>query len=429
MSAVGLIEFQLYYNIIVKFLISDLNFPTYFNYVTDVITLILLIKLIGNQYWSIDDIKVVCFMLLFFVTGIIVSAINGISFVLILWGIRNHGRFFVWIIIASKFLDLKAIDKIFKNLNYFIIINLFVMLYQYIYLGIRDDYLNGFFGTYSGGNSAINTICVILTSENIAAFFSKRRGILKTGFFLSIICITCAVNEIKFYFVELIAIILILFVLVNDKKVSISIVKKCLGILLFGLTLTIIGYQILSTFYPGFRKFFQVDILLDYLTRSYNSSKVLYINGIPISNRLTAYSIVIEYFLIDLWKLLFGLGTGSFEYSVFFESALHKRYGGIAISGYLYPHVLIENGLLGVLLFLGLYLLIFIKCKKLLDRYPGKSYYLLIAGITAIVGIIINIYNSALRIESSGYLFYTVIAISLSKEVKYDQRNCKKSYL
>lgn len=430
LSSNTLIQLQLYYNIIVKYLIMDLHAPSALNYVTDIITVILLLKLVCNGALNLKSLKFCCFVLAFICLGILSAIVNNVSLILILWSIRNHGRFFVWAIIVANYLSLEIIDDIFSRLNIFAILNFIFMLYQYIIMGLRDDYLNGFFGSYAGGNSAINTFAVILTIENISAVFTKRRSIKKAALYLGTICATCALNEIKFYFIEVAMIVFLLVIITMKKRVRLSTLKTYAGVLCLGLLLSLLGYRVLSVFYPGFSSFFQKEVLVNYLTRSYNSSGIVYLYNIPISNRITAYGIILKYFLKNPFSMMLGLGLGAYERSSFFESILYEKYSGLAIGGYLYPSILIENGIIGVIIFLAIYIWLFIKAKKIIKKSSEKSYYALIAGITAILGVVINIYNSALKIESSGYLFYTVIALVLSKEMGiYDKKNIKENSL
>lgn len=430
LSSNMLIQLQLYYNIIVKYLIMDLHAPSALNYVTDIITVILLLKLICDGSLNFNSLKFCCFVLAFLCLGVLSAIVNHVSLILILWSIRNHGRFFVWVIIVANYLNLEVVDDIFAHLNIFAILNFTFMIYQYIMMGLRDDYLNGFFGSYAGGNSAVNTFAVILTIENISAVFTKRRSVKKAALYLGTICATCALNEIKFYFIEVAMIVLTLIIITMKKRVRLSTLKTYAGVLCLGLLLSLLGYQVLSVFYPGFASFFQKDVLIDYLTRSYNSSGIVYLYNIPIANRITAYGIILKYFLKNTFSLMLGLGLGAFERSSFFQSLLYEKYSELAIGGYLYPSILIENGIIGVIIFFAIYIWLFIKAKKIIKKNSEKTYYALIAGITSILGVVINIYNSALKIESSGYLFYTIIALVLCKEMGvYDKKNIKENFL
>lgn len=420
----NIIIFQIYFNIILKFLTVDLRMPSAISYFSDMVTLLLMCCLLSkNRKINRIEQKVLLILFLFFIEGALSALFNGVSPVLFLWSVRNQMRFYIWIFIVIFLFDCSKIDKLFQGLNRLAIINLLIMIFQYLFFNLRGDYLNGVFGSYAGGNSALNTFCVILTIENVAALLIGKRKVKKVAIAILSMCIMCAMNELKFYYIELVIVIIFFIAFFMQRKIQKKTWKRLIFISVSGLLLAIIGYKALVYFYPGFYNFFEKEVFLDYVTRSYNSSTVLYINGIPVSNRFTAYNIVIKYFLNSTTKLLFGIGMGASEYSTYFSSAFHKKYGDIAISGYQLPQVLLENGIIGLCILVFFYLFIYkimnMEYKRIITT---KRYLFMISGITAVIGLFICVYNSALRIETSGYLYYTMIALGMCRKMgdKYD---------
>lgn len=427
LTAEGLIVFQIYYNIICKFIIWDLGFPAYINYFSDLITVILIIYLVKskNHNKARKEVRFVyrC-VVLYYLLFIPFSLLSGVSPILSLWSLRNNLRFYIWIIITACFLKRKNVDKLFSNLNLFIVVNLMVIIVQFVVLGLRDDRLNGLFGSYVGGNAAVNTFSIIMTCENISAYFNERRKLKRTIVNILLICVTCAMNELKYYFVELLIIVLA-FVLNQMKyKDNTKAFGRAVKILVGGTTLVLTGYFILLKFYPGFRNFFEREVLLDYLTRSYNSSDLIYEKGIPISNRFTIYNTIQHYFLNSPLKFLFGLGLGTAEYTAFFESDFFSNYKMIGVNNYSYSHTFLETGFVGVIIVTCIYLYIAIYSWKK-SKIESIRYYCLISFGCAITGILMNAYNSALRIESSGYIFFTAMSLTFCIKMREEVRNVK----
>lgn len=417
-TAKKLVYFQVFFNIFSKFLIYDMGFPAIINYISDVITVLLLIDLVyKKKKFTKNEVWLLGCTLLFFFIGVISAIINVVNPILIIWAIRNNARFILWIFIVSNCFESNDYKKLFNTLNKLLLPNFILMVFQYLVMGYRDDLLNGFFGSYNGGNSALNTFFVVLTSFNIASYLLDRTVRKKSIYCVILMALMSALNEIKLYYVELIIIVAVIS-LINllarkDRKSLTMMVRTAL---LFGI-LCIIGMKALFYFYPGFRTLLQSEVMLNYLTRSYNSSGVLFINGIPIANRLTAYSIVCQFFLTSRSKFLFGIGLGANEYSSFFTGAFHEMYGKIAIDAYLLPNILLETGVIGASLYILLFLLVLGMSYKLLKKRKGASIYGLVSASLAILAIVINIYNSALKIESSGYLMYTMLAIPFLKNI------------
>lgn len=409
-----IIVFQLVYNVFVKYLINDFGFPSFLNYFTDFITLVLFILYLkdGLVITKRESIFVLL-CAIFFILGLISIIFSSESFLLYMWSLRTYGRFFIWVLIVAKYFHIEKLDDLFRKANQFLIINFILMIFQYFFLGLRSDYLNGFFGSYTGGNAALNTFFVILTIENFTSWILKKRPARQCLFYIVLMCLMSAMNEIKYYYVEF-ALIAGLSMIVSMKGVKQKkFLQRAVKVAFVTIILVFIGHEVLITLYPGFANFFEKEILLDYLTRSYNSNKILYVHGVPISNRFSSYGIINKYFLTDIIKNYIGIGMGVSEYTTFFQSKFHKIYGKIALSGYLFPQILLETGIIGLLTYASIYLVFFFQAYKLTIKEKDISYkvFYLTSAITAILGIFMCAYNSALKIESSGYIFFFIMAI------------------
>lgn len=416
-----IIVFQLVYNIFVKFLINDFGFPTFLNYFTDIITIVLFIKYIKDGWIITKRESVIVFLsITFFIMGCFSAIINSENLIMYIWSLRNYGRFFIWILIVARYFNIDDLENLFEMANKFLIVNFVLMLFQFFFLGLRSDYLNGFFGSYTGGNAALNTYFVVLTAENFISWLLKRRSAKQCLFYIVLMCFMSAMNEIKYYYVEFALIVGISVIVLMRGVVQKKNLYQAIKVGFIAIILVFLGYRVLVTFYPEFSNFFEKEILMDYLTRSYNSNEILYVQGVPISNRFSAYGIINEYFLIDPIKKSMGIGMGASEYTAFFQSEFHNVYGEVALSGYLFPQILLENGIIGLSVYVVIYLLFFFQSNKLIQLEKDVAYkaFYFTSALTALLGIFMCIYNSALKIESSGYIFFFIMAIPYMKKRK-----------
>ncbi len=145
---VNIISFQIYYNCIIKLLITRFGLPSVFNYVTDIVIYILTLMLIANliKFRSLIDVvkKSKLFIgsaFIMFLLGTISALLNKSGFLLYIWGIRNMYRYYIFFIACIVFLKKKDVEKIFKNLFYILVINLLLVTYQYFVLGLSGGLL------------------------------------------------------------------------------------------------------------------------------------------------------------------------------------------------------------------------------------------------------------------------------------------------
>lgn len=420
------IWFQVYFNIFCKFLIFDLGFPNFINYISDLLTLCLIVLLFKKYYPKIKISKKAKSLLIcvfsFFIICTFSTLINKGNFLLFLWGFRNTFRFLIWLICCIAFLDtryLKINFNIFKFITY---VNIFFMLYQFIVLGIRNDYLNGVFGTYVGGNAAINIFLIAMTVFSIYMYRIKEIKKSKFIFLLIILLLSSSLNELKIFFLEFFIIIFISQFYFSEKKVNPLILFRNLLVLFISIY---IALQVFFIFYPDFANFFTIESILDYTTRSYNSNELLYSNGVPIMNRFSVFEVIPKYFLTSFDQILFGKGFGSSEFSqiAIFNSAFYQQYGAINYLGYFSSYLLLEVGILGVGTYLLIFILSFFYC------FRRKNQLNLFALTLSLMGIILFFYNSSFRLESCGYMFYTFLAISftLNKNVDENMKRRRKN--
>ena len=212
----NLIYIQIIIVLSVFFLISVFHLPSFLSYVTDIINILLLFcifKIKGTKLDQVGGRYIRISIGAFCISVVIGIIINIVPPLLILWGARNLFRGIIFIIACVRFLDEEDVDKIFKIFFFAQLINLLVTLYQYLVLGINQDYLGGIFGIEQGCNGATNIFCVILLTYFGVNYINKKMPIHLFAIIAISTLIIAALAEIKIYYIEfaLIIVLVILF--------------------------------------------------------------------------------------------------------------------------------------------------------------------------------------------------------------------------
>ena len=132
-------------------------------------------------------------------------------------------------------------------------------------------------------------------------------------------------------------------------------------------------------------------------------------------NRLSSIIIIPNYFFNSLGNFIMGIGFGATETSTIpiFTSGFSLVYGDTNNQGYSSAYLLLELGYVGVLLYFGIFLsVMYYSIKQIKKRNDGSSNAIYSFGIAiAFLAIVLCFYNSALRIETSGYLLFAALAV------------------
>lgn len=187
-----------------------LGVPSAITYITDVITITILFFQFFKIRKGIRGTRVK--VQIYIVTAILVCMMLGVVLnlvkpLLVLWGLRNSFRFFVFFLICVGLLSEYDIEKIIAFFKTFFFLNVAMMTFQYFVQGYRDDYLGGFFGTDSGCNAYVCVMLCIITTIVLAEFLKSKIS-LSTLFVYCVACMYIAtLAELKIYFFEFIIII------------------------------------------------------------------------------------------------------------------------------------------------------------------------------------------------------------------------------
>lgn len=392
------VYFQLIYNLLIKYLISDWGIPSFANYITDVITVLCVyyaVKKIIKEKEKVNfksQFIIVILMLLSSVLGLI---INGQSILLYIWGFRNIYRFFAFFFAAIIIMDSDDVKNVFKIFKIFLYINFVLCSYQYFIQGLPQDNVSGTFGTLAGGNGYMNLFLIIIFTNEILLYINKKTKLKSLVFVIVSTIYIATISELKIYYIEFILITL-LAVFLNKPN------KKVVIILVFSSCALVVGIRVLYEIYPAFAEFFSIENIMSYTSESgYSNSENL--------NRFTAISDIDEMFLNNVWQKIFGIGMGSAEVSQLdlFNSDFYKRYSYLAYNWFSHAFMILENGFLGLFLYVLFFISLMkdgLKLKKKRDIYIYK--FVIILSIMAILNMF---YNASLRNECA-YIFYFALA-------------------
>lgn len=131
------------------------------------------------------------------------------------------------------------------------------------------------------------------------------------------------------------------------------------------------GGAIFLYLYPGFSEKLSLEYMIYYSTRSYNSSKIIYHEGIPVSNRLTVFGIVDHYFLESALQKILGIGMGAADIAAFIPNPFYIKYSAIAYNAFLFGLILLENGYVGLIIYLFVYIVCFPEFQKIGEERSG----------------------------------------------------------
>lgn len=405
LSAKNLILFQVIYNLIIKFFITDLHFPGLLNYGTDVINLLLFYCVLRKDEYTLKNhnllpLKIVA---LLWLEGSISFILNVSSPLLYIWSLRNVYRFYVFFYCCIRTLKVKDIVTVFDILEKFLFINGVVCLFEYFVRGVDYDFLGGLFGNgIAGGNGPLNVLMFIVCSYVIFEYMNKSKSIIELACVIGICLFIAVVGEIKFFFFELILIVIYYVVVV---KKNLKMVMFCLAAIVAG----IVAMSVYVKIYPNNAGFLSLSFIQDYgLERTYGSSTDI--------NRLSAISYIRDnIFKNDFLKTWLGIGMGNGETAQFsfLTSPFFAEYGDrIKYNWFSHAFMFVENGYIGVALYFGFFISVFWHSLKKIK----ENKWMQLCTLIIIEVIILVVYNQTLRVETMGYILFLIISMPYLKQ-------------
>lgn len=397
-----LIYIQIVYNCFIKFLITDMHLPSLLNYVTDVITILLLILIYSNRGNKLPKIKIMPLILAgcLFMLNTISFVIDFTSPLLYIWGIRNVYRFFIFFYCCIYLLNVDDIYKIFELLKKILVINLFVCLFENFIMGIDFDFLGGLFGNgVEGGNGPLNALMIVVSTYVLIGFVNKQKRISEVLFIVGLSLIVSAIAELKIFFFELIIVFLLIVIFVkrNMKFMVLIVCMFVVGSFALG---------IYEKMYPTKSSFLSLNFIEEYAANTtYGSDTDI--------NRLSAIKIIDErIFKNNLKKRMIGVGLGNAEMSSYpiLTSKLYENYGNrIKYNWFSHAFAFVNGGYIGLTIYIMIFISILIK--NVIKNHKLKNDMIQVSLICTALSIVFIFYNQTLRVESMGYCMFFIMSI------------------
>lgn len=387
-----------------------LHFPSFITYITDVLTIFIFVTSCYKKAKfcifkdALPQYLIVATIVICMVFG---AVVNFVEPLLVLWGMRNNLRFFLFFFLCISILDVSDIDKMLGFLKKFFWANLVMCTIQYFGFGYKADYLGGFFGTTRGCNGYLNVFLCIVCSVVLADYFAEKIKAGSLVLYLMAALYLAMIAELKVFYIEIV--LMVGFAIILSKRTFKAVFMTVLFAVVFGL-----GLFLLLIYDPSsFNVWFDGDLLELYLAgNGYTNSGDL--------NRFTAIGQIRETFFKDSSFLtLFGFGLGNCEYSQFsfLQSDFSRMHGDLNYRWFTHAWVFLEQGFVGLVLLIVFFVSIFVyACRRISTEH--EYYMLIIAAFvpTCLLGLV---YNVSIQVESC-YLIAFICAIPyIAKRTNY----------
>ena len=382
-------------------------------YLTDLFNIILLVGLLKKRMGVKQRnsyLNYFCFVMsLYTILTIIGAIINYSNIVLHLWSFRNY---FTTILFCVACVSFEHTDRI-DFLNKLAWINFVVCLTEVV-LGYRQDWVGGIYGV-SGGqvNGALNILLIIIFSRFIVQYLNKEistLNILAVGA-ASLLIATFA--ELKIFYVEIVVVFALASLVTKfSLKKVILIICGTIGIL--------VSIKYIFVVFPDIDKnMFTVSYMWNYLTNS-GGYVGQFAHDAGDVNRLAFWDKCVALFQNKV-ELLLGLGIGNCDQVELLglKSYIYKQYGALHYYMFPLPMILLQQGIVGMVLYILLFVALFFAVLK---KYKAKDYsvsksQMQMTLILCIMAFVIIIYDTSL-LGKGGYLFFYIMSLPFIKHTR-----------
>lgn len=382
----------------------QLGVPDAIKYLLDILNVLLFIYALGKKITLKNTEKkyLLCFgiMLAIGSFSFLINATTwGGDFLYYFFDCRAVVRFVIFFISCKTLLNEQTINKLFDWVLAFHLLNSIYIVYQYFTLEVdtfwmRGDNLNGFFGTATGGNTYVNTLMIAVYMIILYRWIKKQCPLKIMLFFSGINLIIATLIELKAYYIEFI-IISAYFALPYVKKITIK--QLILGGGAFCCCVVTIAVLIrwLYKIYP-----WMIGTLTSISGFISTSSSD---NSIGNIGRITFFrDVFTRIFHKNIADMIMGVGLGTANtngaMTKFANIYDHTHYSWLSSS-----YILVETGIIGLILYLYSFVLLFLNNHRSLMSEISKA--------SCIIAVFLIIYNETFRTEA-GYIMFFLLSLS-----------------
>jgi O-antigen ligase len=330
---------------------------------------------------------------------------------LLLWGIRQNFRFFIFYYSCTVFLKKEDYDILFDVVKIVFWVSLPLCAYEALLVSypagsIVGDYVGGIYYGIQGVNTPLNIILILYTAKSFINYYEKQITFSKLILILAAALAMATFAELKIFLLEIV--IIAVLVMLNNGLSFKSVLFIVIGIVSFGIVV-------------------QAFVDINGVGRSYYTTDYLSISGMIENalrssgydgngdlNRFFAVQTLTDmFFKNDPIGFLYGLGLGNAEYSAgyaFLTSNFYLEYSWLHYQYFSVSFVFIETGIIGLILYFGIFIRAGAQGIKCIDKnYKDRMLFL----IMIIMMIIMVFYNPSLRNEQSGFILYMILAMPM----------------
>ena len=222
----------------------------YLNFIPDVLNIYLIVVMLKNisrnglrirkAFSTFFAISFICLITIYLIVAVS-EFVNGY------WRYRYILFGFIAFYMTRRYMTAYYWDRMLKVLYRSLIINTVLVVYQSFVMKTLPDFTNGIFGFIEYSNHSHGVYCLTMSIIGVEYFI---KGVIREGYCISMIMlsfISCALSEIKAYYVIFLACALLIIILdAKDTKVF----RRIFKIVVIGAIGLLIAYAILMSILP-----------------------------------------------------------------------------------------------------------------------------------------------------------------------------------
>lgn len=393
-------------------LISDLPSPlNYMRYLCDGIMLCWLLAGFTKKALTVqrDNIGLFLWVGSFLVYTFAAYMINYQSLLYYLWGIRMNFRGYILFLHVLLQVRKTDADEWLGFLDTLFWINAVLAVFQFFVGGVGQDLLGGIFGSKEETNGYTLIFLSIVVVKSQFKFYEHEETLWAYLLKCAAALLIGAMAELKFYLLLFIFQMMLAAVLTKFSW------KKVL-VLAFGAIAASFSMELLTQWFSASGSFEIEKILEKAFQENYATANDL--------NRLSAIGTLRRKIVSNPLDRLIGLGLGNCDSANFalLRTPFYERYSYLHYTFFLAPTVFLETGYIGLVFFLGFFVICLRKAMKKRKTGEGSMLYNNMGIVFSVTAIVLAFYNASLRYES-GWLIYIILALPfISMKQGHDER-------
>ena len=404
------IYIQLAYCCFMRFLITQLRFPEFIKYMSDFLTIILLIQIIlkFHKTKTLNIRKPLFFIVLFTAVSVFSTLFNRASFIFFFWGARSYFRFFVFFLACTIFLKTENIDRLLKFLLALLPVNTVLALYQFFVMGLADDFVGGLFGTSAGCNAEMYMYLISVCLVTIVYYVKNKMSIYSLISNIAMAGIISSVSELKIVFLVLPFILIAVFIFTFPNK-------RAITMFVMTMSLLIVTFAIFLVLYPEW-----VGDLSSFSGFMEHTVEDKYAGEYSLG-RFTAGPFIFQNILTTIPQKLFGVGFGNADSFLFFESDAFMRYAFLAYELFTYSLLLFEIGIVGLVFYCLFFLSLLFESLRIKRKIkPAYSSYCMITLIISMLIFQFIVYNQSMYMDCAFICFFLLAFPFILEKESYE---------